>query len=76
MMCMKMSLLINLKTMISSIAELGRKSLSSALLNFWIYKELQERKEANKHFFGPYYSEDEVDGYIAFKRQLNNTYLM
>ena len=53
---------------ISSMAELGRKSLSSALLNFWIHKELQERKEVNKHFFGPYYSEDEVDGYIAYQK--------
>ena len=42
----------------SGMAELHRKSLSQALFNYFVLKELKERKEISKHNFGPYFSDD------------------
>ena len=51
----------------NSMAELSRKSLSSAMLNHWIRSELVERNEVNKFFFGPYYSGLGKNNYATYQ---------
>ena len=49
------------KSVFCGMAELHRKSLSQAIFNFWIFKELQERREVGKYLFGPYYKGDKEE---------------
>ena len=52
---------------LNGMVELSRKSLSSAMLNYWIRGELVERNEVNKFFFGPYYSGLGKNSYTTYQ---------
>ena len=54
----------------SGMAELHRKSLSQALFNYFILKELKERKEISKHNFGPYFSDD--GNLVTYQKSVEN----